>query len=116
MKAIQSIARFNIHPGRLEDFKRLSAQCMQLTRQKDTGTLRYEIFFNEDQTECLVYEEFLDSQSAIQHFSNMGEVSGEIFKTGEVTGEIWGNPSPELRKAVQGQPIRLFAPFLSLEE
>jgi hypothetical protein len=34
------IARFKIHEGKLEEFKRLSAQCMGIVRTKDTGTLQ----------------------------------------------------------------------------
>jgi hypothetical protein len=46
----------------------------------------------------------------------MGEVSTAIFATSDVSGEMWGNPSPELRKAVQDKDVQLFAPFLSLNE
>jgi quinol monooxygenase YgiN len=114
MSTIQSIARFKIHPGKLEEFKRLSAKCVVLAREKDTGTLRYELFFSEDQTECVVYEEYVDSEASIQHFRNMGETSTAIFKTSDVSGEMWGNPSPELRKGIQDKNVKLFTPFLSL--
>jgi GrpB protein len=29
----------------------LSAQCMEIVRTKDTGTLQYDIYFNDDQSE-----------------------------------------------------------------
>ena len=32
---------------------------MQLAREKDTGTLRYELFFNADKTECVVHEDYV---------------------------------------------------------
>lgn len=32
------IARFTFHEGKVEDFKRLSAQRMEIVRTKDTGT------------------------------------------------------------------------------
>jgi quinol monooxygenase YgiN len=37
---LQGIARFKIHEGKLEEFKRLSAQCMEIVRSKDTGRRR----------------------------------------------------------------------------
>jgi quinol monooxygenase YgiN len=43
MSELQGIARYKIHESKLEDFKRLSAQCMEIVRTKDTGTLQYEI-------------------------------------------------------------------------
>jgi quinol monooxygenase YgiN len=35
---LQGIARFKFDEGKLEEFKRLSAQCMEIVRTKDTGT------------------------------------------------------------------------------
>src|SRR5882762_10871401 len=49
MSEIQGIARLQIHDGKLEEFKRVASQCMQVVRTKDTGTLQYELYFNEDQ-------------------------------------------------------------------
>jgi quinol monooxygenase YgiN len=56
MSEIQGVARLKFHEGKVEEFKRLSAQVMDIVRAKDTGTLRYEIFLNDDQSECVVYE------------------------------------------------------------
>lgn len=50
MSRIQSIARFKIHHGKAEEFKRLSANCVELARAKDPGTIRYDIFLNDEET------------------------------------------------------------------
>ena len=51
MGELVGIARFKIHEGKLEEFKRLSAQAMEIVRTKDTGTLQYEVYFNDDESE-----------------------------------------------------------------
>lgn len=48
------------HPGKVEEWKRLSEQAMEIVRTKDRGTLQYEIFFNADETEAIVYERYRD--------------------------------------------------------
>ena len=48
MSEIQGIARFKIHKGKLDEFKRLSTQAREIVRTKDTGTLEYDIYFNDD--------------------------------------------------------------------
>jgi len=108
------IARFKFHEGKLEEFKRLSAQCMEIVRAKDTGTLQYEIYFNGDQSECLVLERYRDSQALIEHFANLGEIGEAILATGSVSGELLGEPSEELRAELADSPVRLFTPFLSM--
>jgi len=37
MTEIEGIARQQIQPGKLEEFKALQMQCMAITRSKDTG-------------------------------------------------------------------------------
>jgi quinol monooxygenase YgiN len=39
------IARFTFHEGKVEEYKRLSAQCMEIVRTNDTSMLQYEIYF-----------------------------------------------------------------------
>src|SRR6202011_5334888 len=56
LSEIKGVARFKFQEGKVDEFKRLSAQAIDIVRAKDTGTLRYEIYFNEDQSECVVYE------------------------------------------------------------
>ena len=51
VREIQGIGRFKFGEGELEQFKRLSAQLMEIVRSKDTGTVQYEIYFNHDQSE-----------------------------------------------------------------
>jgi quinol monooxygenase YgiN len=65
LSELQGIARFRFHEGKLEEFKRLSAQCMDIVRIKDTGTLQYDIYFNDDQSECIVHERYRDSEALI---------------------------------------------------
>ena len=60
MSELQGIGRFKFHEGKLEEFKRLSAQAMEIVRAKDTGTLQYEIYFSDDQSECIVLERYRD--------------------------------------------------------
>jgi hypothetical protein len=56
MSELLCIARLKIHHGKLDEFKHLAARCVELVRTKDTGTLQYELYFNSDNTECLVFE------------------------------------------------------------
>ena len=47
MDAIHVTACLAIHEGKLEEFKELAAQCVQLVRERDSGTLQYDWFFND---------------------------------------------------------------------
>ena len=114
MTELQGIARFRFHEGKLEEFKRLSAQCMEIVRTKDTGTLQYDIYFNDDQSECIVHERYRDSEALIEHAEHIGDLMQAVLATGAVAGELLGEPSAELRAKMAGSEVRLFTPYQSM--
>jgi quinol monooxygenase YgiN len=111
---LQGIARFKFHDGKLEEFRRLSAQCMEIVRTKDTGTLQYDIYFNDDQSECIVLERYRDSEALIEHAAHLGDLTEAILATGSVSGELLGGPGAELRAKMADSEVRLFTPYQSM--
>src|SRR6266699_6814711 len=87
---LQGIARFKFHEGKLEEFKRLAAQCMEIVRTQDTGTLQYDIYFNDDQSECIVHERYRDSDALIEHAAHLGDLNAAILATCSFTGSLLG--------------------------
>ena len=114
MSELQGSGRFKFHEGNLEEFKRLSAQCMEIVRTKDTGTLQYDIYFNDDQSECIVLERYRDSEALIEHAAHLGDLAEAVVATGWVSGELLGEPSAELRARMAGGEVRLFTPYMSM--
>ena len=74
MDEIKGIARAKIRPGKLDEYKRLCAEAMEIVRTQDTGTLQYEIFFNEDESEAITYERYRDIDAALEHFGRIGHL------------------------------------------
>ncbi len=114
MSELQGIVRFKFHEGKLEEFKRLSSQAMEIVRTKDTGTLQYDTYFNDDQSECIVLERYRDSEALIEHAARLGDLMEAILATGSVSGELLGEPSAVLGANLAGSPVRLFTPYQSM--
>jgi quinol monooxygenase YgiN len=112
MGQLQGIARFTFHEGMVEEFKRLSAECMEIVRAEDPGTLQYDTYFNADETEAIVLERFRDAESLIQHSQNLAHLMEPILATGTCHGELLGDPGDELRATLTpGGPVQLFLPY-----
>jgi quinol monooxygenase YgiN len=111
---IQGIARFKFYEGKLQEFKRLSGQCMDIVRAKDTGTLQYETYFNDDESECIVLERYKDSEALIEHLAHVGHLMDAIVATGSLSGELLGDLSAELRAKLAGSGVDVFTPFQSM--
>ena len=115
MGELQGIVRFTFHAGTVREFKRLSAECLEIVRSKDEGTLQYDTYFNDDETECIVIERFRDSDALMQHSENLAHLMDAIIATGSVSGELLGEPSAELRaRFTGGGPVQLFTPWLTM--
>jgi quinol monooxygenase YgiN len=112
---LQAIVRFRFHDGDVEEFKRLSEQCMEIVRAQDTGTLQYDTFFNDDETECIVIERFRDADALIQHSENLAHLMDAIIATGSVSGELLGDLSADLRsRFADDGPVQLFTPWATM--
>lgn len=117
MGQLQGIARFTFHEGMVEEFKRLSAECMEIVRAKDVGTLQYDTYFNEDETQAIVLERFRDAGSLIQHGENLAHLVDAILATGECHGELLGDPGDELRATFPPDgPVQIFLPHSLMRE
>ena len=112
---LQSIVRFRFHEGKLDEFKRLSAECMEIVRSQDPGTLQYDTFFNEDESECIVLERFRDLDALLQHSANSGgDLMEAIVATGDCHGELLGDVPAEVRANLAGGPVQVFLPYTAL--
>jgi quinol monooxygenase YgiN len=115
MAEIQSIARFKIHDGKLEDWKRLIAEAMETIRSKDSGTLQYDLFLSDDSSEGVLIERYRDSDALLEHFANLGDTMNALLQMySSISGEILGTPSAALREAVEGADVRVYVPYQSM--
>jgi len=114
MDEVKGIARAKIRPGKLAEYKRLCDEAMRIVRTQDTGTLQYEIFFNAEETEAMVYERYRDAEAAVEHFSHISHLMESLLATAEVTGELLANPSPKF--TLGGGGPGLYRPWRTIEE
>ena len=114
MNELQVTARLRIHDGKLDEFKNVAKACLEGVREKDKGTLQYDWFFNEGQTECVVRERYVDSNAALEHMGNLGETLGALLGLVDLSLEICGTPSDELVQATEGIDIKYYSFFQGL--
>jgi len=77
---LQVIARVRVRPGQLEGFQTRAAEILRLAQEKDTQTLRYDWFINQDESDCEVHEAYLSEQGLIEHNQHVIEVRDAWFR------------------------------------
>jgi len=107
------IARFKFHEGKREEYLRLSERANAIVAAKDPGTLQYDLFLNDDQTECMIVERYRDSEAAMAHAANLGHLFADVLATVEIVhGELLGEPNAELRANLAGSDVpTVFTPY-----
>jgi quinol monooxygenase YgiN len=100
----------------VEEYKRLSVRAMEIVRTKEPGTLQYDTYFNDDQSECIIIERYKDSEAAIEHATNLADITAAVIAIVSVVhGELLGEPSANLREKLAGSEVpQLFTPYESL--
>lgn len=117
MEEIKGIARVRFRPGRLDEWKRLTEEAMEIVRTRDPGTLQYEVFFNADESEAIVFERYRDADAALAHFANISHLMEPLMETATVTGEVLGTPNATMREQLgQGDEPKLFTPWMTAAE
>ena len=113
MGELIGIARFRFREGRRDEYLRLTEQANALVAANEPGTLQYDLFLNDDRTECVIVERYRDSEAAMAHAENVGPLFGDVLATVEIVhGELLGEPSPELRARLAGSDVPMvFTPY-----
>ena len=80
MAAFEVSAHMTVRPGQLDGFKNQAAECIRITKEKDTHTLRYDWFLSIDGTECEVREAYTSSEGLIEHNAHILDARSKLFK------------------------------------
>jgi hypothetical protein len=79
-------------------------------KEREPGAMQYDWFFNDDNTEYVVRERYVDSSAVFAHLGNIGELLGKLLLVADMSLEVFGNPSQELRAAIAAMNPKIY-PF-----
>lgn len=98
MSYLELGAHMKVRAGCLEGFKKQAAECIRITKEQDTRTLRYDWFLSTDGTECEVREAYTGPEGLIEHNAHILEARTKLFKdyADDHFMTVYGEPSPQL--------------------
>ena len=103
MATLELSAHMTVRPGQLDGFKKQAAECIRVTKEKDTHTLRYDWFLSSDGTECEVREAYTGPEGLIEHTRNILEARTKLFRdyADNHFMTVYGDRAPELDALVK---------------
>lgn len=107
MAYLEVSAHMSVRPGCLEGFLQQAAECIRITKEKDTRTLRYDWFLSSDGTECEVREAYADSEGLIEHNTNILDARTKLFKdyADDHFMTFYGEPSQALFELLNAHKV-----------
>jgi quinol monooxygenase YgiN len=98
MPTFEVFAHLTVRPGQLEGFRKQAAECIRITKEKDTRTLRYDWFLTSDGTECEVHEAYTSPEGLIEHNNHILDARTRLFNdyADNHFMTVYGEPSQPL--------------------
>lgn len=108
MNKIELMARFAIKESQLEVFRQVAGACLNCVRDKDRGTLRYDLYFSGDYKAAILHEAYADSNALMGHLDNLGDLIEELSAVADITVEVFGEPSGALLDRLGGATVPVY--------
>lgn len=100
-----------VHEGQFEAFMEVSKKLVADT-QKEKGAQVYEWYVSEDKRLVHVVERYASSEAILEHLGTFTRHVDEMMKVSTpVRLQICGNPTQELKAALEGQGVLYLTPF-----
>lgn len=107
MAILELSAHMTVRHGCLEGFKKQAAECIRLTKEKDTRTLRYDWFISSDGTDCEVREAYTGPEGLIEHNTHILEARTKLFRdyADNHFMTVYGEPSQPLLELLKAHAV-----------
>jgi quinol monooxygenase YgiN len=110
-------AEFTIREGNIEEYKKLIQEMCRIVNANEPETIGYQFYLSGDETKCIVYETYANSEAALAHNNGVASqtILPKIFNVSRINRfEVYGNPNEELQKVLtsfNAERYNLFAGF-----
>jgi quinol monooxygenase YgiN len=105
---VQYFVELAIYPGKVDAFKRLAEEAINITLAK-SKVLGYQFYFNNDGSKCCLLEQYPDSEALLPHIANLQPIVQKVLAVSRVTRfEVFGNLNPEARKTLSDFGAKIF--------
>jgi quinol monooxygenase YgiN len=97
---IEIYTTFAIRAGRVADFRRNAAAVLDIVKQKDPGTARYDWYYDDATGSCVALDTYSDPASMFAHMRNCHDAHEKLLHDSTMLTEFLGELPPEAMAAV----------------
>jgi len=90
---IYVLTEFTIMPGKVDAFKEIAQELLEVVRQKEPETLRYMWYFDKDQSKSYALEEYPNAAALRAHAIHVGIALPKMLKIAKPQFTVLGKPN-----------------------
>ena len=95
---ITMIARFDLHEGKLGEFKELFQKGIEAIKEKEPGVVNFNLYASADERTVCSFETYKDSEAVLKHFEISEKRMEKILAISEVRRvDLYGPANQELK-------------------
>ncbi|MGA2784761.1 MAG: antibiotic biosynthesis monooxygenase [Candidatus Bathyarchaeia archaeon] len=76
---------FTITSGKVDEFKKIAQELLEVVKEKELETFRYQWYFNKDQSKSYLVEEYPNAAAVRVHVIHVGLILPKILKISKIS-------------------------------
>ena len=105
---LEICSKFQIEPGRLDEFKSCAAAVLEVVKDKDPGTIRYDWFYDDANLQCLAMDSYRDADAMFAHMGNASTPHARLLEIATTDTEFLGALSQRAYAAIAKYQPRIW--------
>jgi len=114
--AIEVHARFTILPGQMQAFETAVNAGIELVRENEPGTTRYDWFIDAEHLDAVAMDTYADEAALFAHLGNMRKAFPAILAHAKATMSLLGNPGERVLVATRPMALAQYEFLGGIEE
>jgi len=87
------LTEFTIAPGKVDAFKEIAQELLEVVKEKESETLRYQWYFDKDQSKSFLVEEYPNAGALRAHTIHVGLFLPKLLKISKPKFTVLGKPN-----------------------
>jgi quinol monooxygenase YgiN len=90
---IYVLTEFTITPGKVDEFKEIAQELLEVVKEKEPETLRYQWYFDKDESKSYLVEEYPNAAALRAHIIHVGITIPKLLKISKPKFTVLGKPN-----------------------
>ena len=105
---IYVLTEFTVAPEKVEAFKEIFQELLDVVKEKESETFRYLCYFDKDQSKSFLVEEYPNAAALRAHITHVGTTLPKLMKISKPSFTVLGKPNLPAREILSASGGQMY--------